>query len=68
MDGHEVLIAEPEKALVDYIYFKAYRTGKFDAEAERIDKTMFSRLNRKKIHGYAEAFGLDLKGLLYGYI
>lgn len=65
-NGLNVLIAEPEKALADYLYFKtprAARTGKslFDISAERVDMDRVRRLNRKKLTEYAQIYQLDLK-------
>ena len=64
-NGLDVLIAEPEKALVDYLYFKTLRGGSFDAKAERIDQRRLGQLNKKKIDSYANIYQLDVKGLLY---
>ena len=63
--GFDVFIAEPEKALVDYLYFKTLRGGTFDREAERIDQKRVGKLNKKKLESYAEIYQLDVKGLLY---
>lgn len=62
--GLDVLIAEPEKALVDYLYFKTRRGGRFDRKAERIDKKRVRRLDKKKLDSYAEIYHLDVRGLL----
>ena len=64
-NGLNVLIAEPEKALVDYLYFKTLRGGEFDREAERIDQKRMRQLNRKKLDSYAKIYQLDVKGFLY---
>ena len=61
--GFDVLIAEPEKALVDYLYFKTLRGVKFDRRAERLDQKKVTRLNRKKMKHYARLYHLDLKEL-----
>lgn len=65
---YEVLIAEPEKALADYLHFKTYRNRKVDLKAERLDMARVAGLNRKKIDYYGRLFHLDLKGLLYAYL
>jgi len=55
-DGKTVLIADKEKAMVDYLYFVSRKTYELN---ERID---ISGLNKKKILRYAELFnnkGLD---------
>lgn len=61
--GFDVFIAEPEKALVDFLHFKTYRNKAFDYGEERLDKDSISRLNNKKINAYAKLYNLDLKGL-----
>jgi predicted transcriptional regulator of viral defense system len=62
-NGFDVLAAEPEKALVDYLYFKTLRGGTLDFEAERLDLARIRHLDRKKIRRYAAVFGLDLRRL-----
>jgi predicted transcriptional regulator of viral defense system len=60
----EILIAEPEKALVDYLYFKTYRTyryRKFNLEEERLDKDVISGLNRRKLEKYSKLYNINLK-------
>jgi predicted transcriptional regulator of viral defense system len=64
-NGFDVLIAEPEKALVDYCYFKTLRGEKFDRKAERLDKKRLEKLNKKKLDRYAKVYHLDVKELLY---
>jgi len=64
-NGFDVLIAEAEKALMDYLYFKTLRGGKFDREAERLDKKRLDHLNKKKLGQYARLYHLDLKEILY---
>ena len=66
--GYEILIAEPEKALVDYLYFKTYRSRKIDLKSERLDITLVAQLNKKKIDYYGCKFKLDLKRFLYAYL
>ncbi len=63
-NGFNVLIAEPEKALADYLYFKTLRTGKFDKAAERLDLKRIARLNKKKLDVYAKIYHLDLKAVI----
>jgi len=64
-NGFDVLIAEPEKALADYLYFKTLRGGKFDRKAERLDKKRVDQLNKKKLACYAKVYHLDVKELLH---
>jgi len=63
--GFNILIAEPEKALVDYLYFKTLRGGTFDKKAERIDQRRVEQLNKKKLERYAKLYQLNVKGLFY---
>ena len=64
-NGFDVLIAEPEKALADYLYFKTWRKGTFDKEAERLDLKRVARLNKKKLGMYANVYHLNLRETLY---
>lgn len=66
-NGIDIRIAEPEKALVDYLYFKTYRGENLDFAQERLDKAAIRRLNKKKLNRYAGLYGLDLKEL-YAYL
>lgn len=63
----DILIAEPEKALIDFLYLKTYHNKKIDLKGERLDKDVISRLKRKKINKYANLYNLDLKKL-YAYL
>jgi len=65
VNGYDIAIAEPEKALADYLYFKTYRNKKTDIRGERLDKNIIAGLNRKKIKDYCAAYGLDAKEILY---
>lgn len=51
--GHTVFMAEPEKALVDYLYFVALGKKKLN---DRIDP---SRLDKQKVYAYAALFGRE---------
>ncbi len=64
-NGFNVLIAEPEKAFVDYLYFKTLRGEKFDRRAERLDQKRVDQLNKKKLDKYAKVYHLDVRGVLY---
>jgi predicted transcriptional regulator of viral defense system len=67
-NGFDVLIAEPEKALLDMLYFKTLRTAAFDVESLRLDKKRVSRLNRKKVNMYSLIYGMDAGDILHAYI
>jgi predicted transcriptional regulator of viral defense system len=63
--GFEILIAEPEKALADYLHFKSLSAQAFDKNAERIDMARVKRLSSRKIKSYAKLYNLDLQEMLY---
>lgn len=63
----DILIAEPEKALMDYLYFKTYRSRRLDLTQERLDKDALAKLSRKKMEKYAKLFNLNIKEL-YAYL
>lgn len=63
----EILIAEPEKALVDYLYFNTYRNRDFDLKGRRLDRDLILKLNKKKVKEYAELYGINLK-VFYAYL
>lgn len=65
--GFNIRIAEPEKALVDYLYFKTLRGKKIDFIQERLDGGVIGRLNKKKLAQYAKPYHLSLKEL-YAYL
>lgn len=67
MGGFEVMLAEPEKAIIDYLYFKARRGENVDFELERFDKTVISKMNKKKLKKYAGVFKLNLRSF-YAYV
>jgi predicted transcriptional regulator of viral defense system len=67
MGGFEVMLAEPEKAVMDYLYFKARRGETVDFGAERFDKTVISKMNKKKLNKYAGVFKLNLRSF-YAYV
>ncbi|MEW6171432.1 MAG: hypothetical protein AB1472_07765, partial [Candidatus Omnitrophota bacterium] len=62
-----ILIAEPEKALIDFLYFKAYRNNKINLKDERLDRDIISRLSGKKLNKYAKLYNFNLKEL-YAYL
>jgi len=62
--GVDVLMAEPEKALADFLYFKTVRVRKPELRSLRLDVKRIARLNRKKIESYGRIYGVDVKGIL----
>jgi len=63
----DILIAEPEKALIDYLYFKTYHDKKFELKDERLDREALSGLKRRKLDRYAKLYGINLREL-YAYL
>jgi predicted transcriptional regulator of viral defense system len=63
--GFDVLIAEPEKALADWLYFKTLRSPGFDLKPLRLDPKRAARLHPKKIDRYGRLYGMNLKGILH---
>ncbi len=59
----EIFIAEPEKALIDFIYFKTYRNKKFNLQEERLDFDIISSFNKKKLKKYIKQYNLKLEEL-----
>ena len=57
----DILIAEPEKAFIDYLYFKTYRNKEANLDDERLDKRLVSRLNKKKMRKYAKLYNMELE-------
>ncbi len=61
----EVLIADPEKALVDYLYFRKHDFGAGFLIAElRLDLLLIRKLSRRRLSSYAKQYGIEL-GELY---
>ena len=58
--GFPVLIAEPEKAFIDYLYFQNYRKKKFEPLNQRFDREKIKAFSRKKVTGYARLYHLDV--------
>jgi len=63
--GVDVYVAEPEKALLDYLYFKTRRDGGWDPKSHRFDLRRIKRLDRKKLARYAKLYGVDLWSVLH---
>ena len=72
--GIDVLIAEPEKAITDFLYFnnlralRAQRARKFDLNALRLNTKRLARLNRKKLDHYGRIYRMDVRGILHAYL
>lgn len=63
----DIFMAEPEKALADYLYFKTHTDKKFSFLEDRFDKKVISRLQVRKIKKYAKMYNLNTEGL-YAYL
>lgn len=59
--GFEILIAEPEKALVDYLYFR-FRHPKrtFSFRDERLELDIIKKFNMKKVKKYANLYNISI--------
>jgi predicted transcriptional regulator of viral defense system len=55
-EGYDVLIADKEKALVDFIYFKLRHGLAVDFDEERFDRTILTGIAWNKAIEYAELF------------
>lgn len=60
----DVLFAEPEKALVDYLYFRRRDFGlAFDIAELRLDVSTIRDLSRRKLNRYAKQYKIELEAL-----
>jgi len=55
-EGYKVLIADREKALVDFLYFKLRHGLSIDFDEERFDADILKGIEWKKAREYAELF------------
>ncbi len=55
-EGFKVYIAEKEKAIVDFVYFKRRHSEEIDIDEERFDVEGLKRLSWKKVFHYAELY------------
>lgn len=58
VQGFPVRMADPEKALVDWLYARLRRGEKPDLVQERLDRRKLRGLNRRKLREYAGLFGV----------
>lgn len=58
MDRYKVQIAEKEKAIVDYVYFKLRRGENINVEDERLDMEYLRKMDWKKIKKYSMLFNM----------
>ena len=66
--GFDVLIAEPEKALTDFFYFKTRLGRRRDIGALRLDKKRTGRLDKKKLNAYGHIYDINIKDMLHAYL
>ena len=63
-EGLRVLIADKEKALVDFLYFRLHGGQSLDFDAERLNKKILEGLNWRKTFRYAGLFNDRTTGAL----
>lgn len=63
-EGVKILIADKEKALVDFIYFSLRQRRPLDFEEERFERDLISNLNWSKTLKYAKLFNEKTVGAL----
>lgn len=63
-DGFKVHIADKEKALVDFLYYRLHSGFSLDFEQERLNKKILKRIDWKKVFYYAQLFSNKLIDLL----
>ncbi|MBN2073258.1 MAG: hypothetical protein JW770_04870 [Actinobacteria bacterium] len=63
-EGFKVLIADREKAMVDFIYFSLRQRKILDFEEERFEKDLIARLEWDRAIKYADLFNLRTKNKL----
>jgi predicted transcriptional regulator of viral defense system len=55
-DKFKIKIADPEKALLDYIYFRLHDRDKIDIEEERFNLHVLRKMKKTKLYNYASRF------------
>ena len=55
-EGFKVFIADKEKALVDFVYYRLRSNGAMDLKEERFDKNILKKINWAKVNKYAKLF------------
>lgn len=63
-EGFKILIADQEKALVDFIYFSLRQRGPLDFEEERFERDLISKLNWDRVLKYSKLFNIKTTGTL----
>ncbi|MFH1054874.1 MAG: hypothetical protein V1744_02135 [Candidatus Altiarchaeota archaeon] len=55
-EGEKVMMADREKTLIDYIYYKLRNEGTIDYDEERFDRRAVGKVDWKKMRAYAGLF------------
>lgn len=55
-EGFKVFIADKEKAIVDFIYYRLRSGGTTDLKEERFNKNILKKINWAKVNKYAKLF------------
>lgn len=61
--GFNVTIAEKEKAVVDFLYFRFRGSQQIDFKEERLDKEILSSLNWKKLFSFCQFYTHKVKNM-----
>lgn len=61
--GFDYLIACPEKALIDFLYFKAHQHRGWNYKEQRWNTPILSQLSRKKLRKYSRLFPIKSEWL-----
>jgi len=65
--GYDIFIAEPEKALADYIYFRSFDGRTFDLKESRLDEKRVGKLDLVRLKDYLKVYNLSAKEVLNDY-
>lgn len=57
-EGYKILMADKEKALVDFTYYSIRQKGPLDFEEERFEMDIVAKLNWDRVSKYAKMFNI----------
>jgi len=63
-EGSKILIADREKALIDFLYYNFRHADEPDFDEMRLDTSVLKKLNRTKLKRYAGLFSKKTRGIL----
>jgi len=63
-EGFKILIADKEKALVDFIYFSLRQRRSLNFEEERFEKDLISKLDWNRVLKYGKLFNMKTENTL----